>query len=150
MKINIRQTDDDFALEAVNEQGNKVQMDSAPEFGGRGAGLRPMQLLLCALGGCSAIDVISILKKQRENVHLEVSVEGRREKAGDCSLFRSIHLHFHFTTPVDPDKARRAIELSLEKYCSVAKTLEPTAQIRYDMTVEAPRSKRNFNNYKTH
>lgn len=136
MKIDLRQTGDDFELEAVNEQGNKVQIDSAPEFGGHDSGLRPMQLLLCALGGCSAIDVISILKKQKEKVRLQVSVEGLREKEGDYSLFRSIHLHFRFSDAISPDKARRAIALSLDKYCSVAKTLEPTARISYDLSID--------------
>lgn len=135
MKIKIKQLNEDFHLEATNEDGNTIQMDSAPDFGGSGRGMRPMQLLLSALGGCSAIDVISILKKQNQHAGLVVDVEGIREKTGDVSLFKEIFLHFRFTTGVDPLKAERAVKLSLEKYCSVAKTLEPTARISYKLSI---------------
>lgn len=136
MKIQIKQLNTDFNLLATNEEGNTVVMDSAREFGGAGKGMRPMQLLLSALGGCSAIDVISILKKQKQqNISLEIEVEGIREKTGDYSLFRTITLHFKFTGTVEIEKAERAVSLSLEKYCSVAKTLEPTAEINYTISI---------------
>jgi len=136
MKIKLRQLDEDFHLEATNEEGNSVLLDSAPGYGGKGKGMRPMQLLLVALGGCSAIDILTILKKQREvGSSLEIEVDGSREKAGDYSLFKIILIHFKFTGSVDYLKAERAVKLSLEKYCSVAKTLEPTARITYQITI---------------
>lgn len=136
MKIKLRQLDEDFHLEATNEEGNSVLMDSAPGYGGKGKGMRPMQLLLTALGGCSAIDVISLLKKQKQtDGFLEVEVDGVREKTGDYSLFKNIFLHFKFNGQVDYLKAERAVKLSLEKYCSIAKTLEPTARITYKITI---------------
>lgn len=136
MKISIKRTDDDFAMEAVNEDGNLLQMDGATNIGGHATGFRPMQLLLAAVGGCSAIDVVLILKKQKQIIEdFDVEVEGEREKIGDYSLFRDITLHFKIKGEVELDKAERAVKLSLEKYCSVSKTLEPTAKINYKVTV---------------
>lgn len=136
MKISIKRTDDDFAMEAVNEDGNVLNMDGAVKIGGHATGFRPMQLLLAAVGGCSAIDVILILKKQKQNIEeFDVEVEGEREKIEDHSLFRDITLHFKIKGKVDLDKAERAVKLSIEKYCSVSKTLEPTAKINYKVSV---------------
>lgn len=136
MKINIKRIDDDFNMEASNEDGNTLLMDGSTEIGGHGKGMRPMQLLLTAVGGCSAIDVILILKKQKQVIEsFEVEVEGEREKIEDYSLFRDIVLHFKIKGQVDYEKAERAIKLSLDKYCSVSKTLEPTAKITYKLTI---------------
>jgi putative redox protein len=136
MKINIKRIDDDFNMEATNEDGNTLLMDGAPDIGGHGKGMRPMQLLLAAVGGCSAIDVILILKKQKQIIEsFEIEVDGEREKIEDYSLFKDICLHFKIKGEVDPDKAERAVKLSVEKYCSVSKTLEPTAKITYKVTV---------------
>jgi putative redox protein len=136
MKINIKRIDDDFNMEATNEDGNTLLMDGAPDIGGHGKGMRPMQLLLAAVGGCSAIDVILILKKQKQIIEsFEIEVDGEREKIEDYSLFKNICLHFKIKGEVDPDKAERAVKLSVEKYCSVSKTLEPTAKITYKISI---------------
>jgi len=136
MKINIKRLDDDFNLEASNEDGNTLSMDASTEVGGKGKGMRPTQLLLAAVGGCSAIDVILILKKQKQVIEsFEIEVDGEREKVEEYSLFRDIVLHFKIKGQVDYDKAERAIKLSLDKYCSVSKTLEPTAKITYKLTI---------------
>jgi putative redox protein len=136
MKISIKRTDQDFKMEAVNENGNRIVMDAAEAIGGHEQGFRPMQLLLAALGGCSAIDVILILKKQKQQIEsFDVQVEGEREKIQDYSLFRDICLHFTLKGNISRDKAERAIQLSLDKYCSVSKTLEATAKIRYKLTI---------------
>ncbi|MEI8135977.1 MAG: OsmC family protein [Bacteroidota bacterium] len=136
MKISIKRIDDNFNMEATNEEGNSLLMDGSPDIGGHGKGMRPMQMLLCAVGGCSAIDVILILKKQKQIIEsFEIEVEGEREKIEDYSLFRDICLHFKIKGKVDLAKADRAIKLSIEKYCSVSKTLEPTSKITYKVTV---------------
>ncbi|MBK6520922.1 MAG: OsmC family protein [Bacteroidia bacterium] len=136
MKINVKRLNDNFHMEARNEDGNSIQMDSSPEIGGEGKGMRPRQLLLAAVGGCSAIDVILILKKQKQEIiDFDVEVEGESEKVEDHSLFRNITLHFKIKGNVDFDKAERAVKLSIEKYCSVSKTLEPTAKINYKITL---------------
>lgn len=138
MKINIKRTDNDFQLLATNEGGNSLVMDAAESIGGHQSGMRPMQLLLAAVGGCSAIDIILILKKQRQTVtDFEIEVNGEREAVEEYSLFKTIELHFKLSGQIDYDKAERAIQLSLEKYCSVAKTLEPTAKITYKLSINA-------------
>ncbi|MCE3259200.1 MAG: hypothetical protein K0S12_841 [Bacteroidetes bacterium] len=136
MKINLKRLDNDFHMEAMNEDGNTITMDGAATIGGHNKGFRPMQLLLAAVGGCSAIDIILILKKQKQEIEsFEVEVDGEREKIEEYSLFRDIVLHFKMKGKIDRDKAERAIKLSLDKYCSVSKTLEPTAKITYKLTL---------------
>lgn len=123
-------------MEASNEDGNTIQMDSAPDIGGEGKGMRPRQMLLAALGGCSAIDVLLILRKQKaEILEFNVEVDGESEKVQDYSLFREITLHFIVKGTVEYEKVERAVKLSIEKYCSVSKTLEPTAKINYKITL---------------
>lgn len=136
MKIHLKRTDRDFGLEAQNEDGNTFVMDASSGIGGNGNGMRPMQVVLSALGGCSAIDVILILRKQKQTVtSFEIELEAERKKINDYSLFKEITLHYKIKGEVNFEKAERAIQLSLEKYCSVAKTLEPTASIHYKLTV---------------
>ncbi len=136
MKINLKRINDQFNFEATNEEGNSILMDGSPDIGGHGKGMRPMQLLLAAVGGCSAIDVILILKKQKQIIDsFEIEVDGEREKIEEHSLFRDIVLHFKIKGQVDLIKAEKAVKLSIEKYCSVSKTLEPTAKITYKVTV---------------
>lgn len=136
MKVILNRTNLDFALEAKNEEGNTVFIDASPEIGGSGKGMRPMQLVLAAFGGCSAIDVMHILKKQKQKIDsFNIEVSGTREKVKDYSLFRTIEIHFIISGEVSRAKVERAIKLSLEKFCSVAKTLEPTAKITYQITI---------------
>lgn len=136
MKINVKRLNDNFHMEARNEDGNSIQMDGSPNIGGEGKGMRPRQLLLAAVGGCSAIDVILILKKQKQEItEFDVEVEGESEKVEHYSLFRDITLHFKIKGNVDLEKAERAVKLSIDKYCSVSKTLEPTAKINYKVTI---------------
>jgi putative redox protein len=136
MKINIKRLNDKFHMEASNEEGNTIQMDSAPDIGGEGKGMRPRQMLLAALGGCSAIDVLLILRKQKQDIlDFNVEVDGESEKVQDHSLFRDITLHFIIKGNIEYDKVERAVKLSIDKYCSVSKTLEPTAKINYKITL---------------
>jgi putative redox protein len=138
MRINLKRLDADFNFEASNDNGNTISIDASPSIGGNCKGMRPMQLLLAALGGCSAIDIVSILRKQKQEIDFfEIEVNGEREeipKEG-VSLFKTIEVHFILKGNIDVIKAERAIKLSMEKYCSVAKTLEPTAIINYKVSV---------------
>jgi putative redox protein len=107
-------------------------MDASPTIGGENLGVRPMEMLLCALGGCSGIDVISILKKQKqEPSDFSIKIDGEREQGKEPALWKNIHAEFSFAGNLDAQKLIRAVELSLEKYCSVAKTLEQSATITY-------------------
>ncbi|MGX5819055.1 OsmC family protein [Chitinophaga lutea] len=124
MKIALQRIDDGFNMEAVDEQGHKVLMDSSIENGGKNNGVRPMQMLIMGLGGCSAIDVVMILKKQRQEItDFRIEIEADREKGKEPSLWEKAHIVFHISGKVDADKAARAVELSMNKYCSVAETL---------------------------
>jgi putative redox protein len=137
--IEISRLSGDFGFEAKDENGHTVLMDSSPESGGQNFGVRPMQILLMGLGGCSAIDVISILKKQRQNVvDYKMVVKGEREAGKEPSLWKEVDLEFHIYGDVDQDKAERAVELSVNKYCSVAATLKfAGADVKYEVFVHA-------------
>jgi putative redox protein len=139
VKVEIHRIDQDFHMEAVNEAGNKIQMDAGPSDGGHELGFRPMQLLLAAFGGCSAIDLINILRKQREPLRdLKITVTGEREKGVTPALYTEVHAHFKLYGEVNPEKAQRAVSLSVEKYCSVAKTLEKSARVTHSFEIIHP------------
>jgi putative redox protein len=122
--IQLSRVHGDFGFEATDENGHSIKMDSSPESGGLNYGVRPMQTLLMGLGGCSAIDVISILKKQRQDVvDYKMTISGEREKGKEPSLWQTINVEFHLYGTIDEDKASRAVDLSINKYCSVAATL---------------------------
>ncbi|HEY5326600.1 MAG TPA: OsmC family protein [Mucilaginibacter sp.] len=124
-KIELLRVKGDFGFEATDENGHVVKMDSSPESGGWDFGVRPMQMLLMGLAGCSAIDVITILKKQRQKVgDYKMIINGEREKGVEPSLWRDINIEFHLYGNIDEDKAAKAVELSIDKYCSVAATLK--------------------------
>ncbi len=136
MKISIRRINDKVHVEARNASGNVVEADGAPSVGGEGLGMRPMEMLLSALGSCSAIDVVEFLRKMRQPLEsLEIDVEGEREEGKHPSLFTKVHLHYRLSGALDSGKVERAIRLSVDQYCSVARILEKTAQISWDYTI---------------
>ena len=123
--IQLSRVHGDFGFDASDENGHTVKMDSSPESGGQNNGVRPMQMLLMGLGGCSAIDVIAILKKQRQEVKdYKMVINGAREAGKEPSLWKDITIEFHLYGDVDRDKAVKAVDLSINKYCSVSATLE--------------------------
>jgi putative redox protein len=122
--IKLERVHGDFGFAASDENGHTVNMDSSPESGGQNFGVRPMQMLLMGLAGCSAIDVIMILKKQKQNVEdYKMVVNGDREAGKEPSLWKNVTVEFHLYGDIDQDKANRAVDLSINKYCSVAATL---------------------------
>lgn len=136
MEVTLKRLDDAFHLVAINEDGNTVETDGAPEIGGHQRGMRPMQLVLSALGSCSAIDVIQFLKKMRQPLYdIQMKVTAQREKDVAPALFTDIHLHYVLRGPLDSRKVERAISLSVDKYCSVARLLEKTASITWDYEI---------------
>jgi putative redox protein len=137
MKITLSRQNDAVHFLAKNEQDTVMHIDGSPEIGGENKGFRPMQMLLAALGGCSSIDVVSILKKQRQVLEaFDIEIDGEREAGKEPSLFQDILVTFKLTgASLDPEKVKKAVALSMDKYCSVAKTLEKTATIKYLMVL---------------
>jgi putative redox protein len=124
IKIELERVQGDYGFEAKDALGHTVKIDNSPEGGGTNFGVRPMQLLLMGLGGCSGLDIVSILKKQRQQVDgFSMKLEGEREAGKEPSLWKSVKVVFELTGTIDPDKAQRACELSMDKYCSVGETL---------------------------
>src|SRR5688572_29692037 len=138
IRIELKRLNDAFHFEAENENGNNVHIDASPDIGGTNKGMRPMQIMLAALGGCSAIDVVNILKKQKQDLKdIKITITGEREKDAVPSLFTEVHAHYKLFGKLDKDKADKAVSLSVDKYCSVAKTLEKTAKVTYSFEIIA-------------
>jgi putative redox protein len=136
MKVTLKRIDDAFHMQATNESGNTLETDGNPEIGGGNKAFRPMQLMLAGLGGCSSIDVIHLLKKQRQPLEdINVTVSATRQEGKVPSLFETIHIHFELKGDLDKKKVERACALSMEKYCSVAMLLEKTAKIEWSYDV---------------
>jgi putative redox protein len=114
----------EFGLTIADSNNNQMQIDIPEEQGGNGNGMRPMQTILAALCGCCAVDIISILKKQRQPLTtLTIKVDGEREKDLTPSVWKIIDLVFEITGEIEQQKVYKAVELSVTKYCSVAETL---------------------------
>jgi putative redox protein len=116
--------------------GHSVVMDGAPEAGGRDLGIRPMEMLLLGLGGCTAFDVVSILHKSRQQIS-DCEVEIEAERAAEIpKVFTHIQLHFIVSgRELDRIKVAKAVSLSADKYCSASRMLEKTATITHDFEV---------------
>ena len=124
IEIKVKSKEGDFGFEAMDVNGHTIRMDTSPESGGQNFGVRPMQVMLMGMGGCSAIDIVMILKKQRQTIDdFSMKIEGEREDRKDPSLWKNVKIVFELKGEIDVDKAERACELSINKYCSVAETL---------------------------
>jgi putative redox protein len=136
MKIELNRVGENFAFEAKNDRGNLITIDSSSSGGGENRGFTPMELLLVGVAGCSGIDMIHILKKQRQQIDsFSISVEAEKEKVEDYSVWKKIHLVYTLLGNVDLEKAKRSADLSHEKYCSVSKALGHTSEITYSVIV---------------
>ncbi len=136
MKVNLKRIDDAYYMEASNEDGNLTYTDGSPAIGGGNQAMRPMQMVLAAAGSCSSIDVIMILKKQKEPLDdIQITVEGERHMDRTPKTFKKIHIHYKLFGDLNEKKAKRAIELSMEKYCSVSIMLKATVEITYSYEI---------------
>ena len=115
---------DNVAFEAKSESGHSITMDGAEAYGGQNRGPRPMELILMGLGGCASFDIVTILKKSRQDV-TDVVCQLQAERADSVpAVFTKIHLHFVVSGRAVKDKqVAKAVELSAEKYCSASKML---------------------------
>ena len=116
--------------------GHSVVMDGPPDDGGRNMGVRPMEMVLLGMGGCTAFDVVHILKKSRQNI-VDCHVEMEAERATDIpKVFTKIHAHYVIKGKgLDAKKVERAITMTAEKYCSVSIMLAATVEITHDFEI---------------
>ncbi len=136
MKIQLRRVNDAVHFEASNEEGQHCSVDGSPSIGGQGLGLRPMQLVLSALASCAAMDLVEIIKKQRMQLdQLNVEVEGTRDESAIPAVFVTINLLFKLEGQLDSNKVLRAVDLALNKYCSVQAMLRSSVTISHQVRV---------------
>ena len=116
--------------------GHAVVMDGPPDHGGRNLGVRPMEMLLLGMGGCTAFDVVHILRKARQPITDCVAELEAERAAEDPKIFTSIHVHFIVTgTGLDEKRVARAVSLSADKYCSASIMLGKSAEITHDFEI---------------
>lgn len=136
MECIVKWTGDSMSFLAETGSKHALVMDAAPEAGGRNMAPRPMEMLLAGAGGCTAFDIVSILKKGRHTVTgCEVSLQAERAET-DPKVFTRIHFHFRVSGKnLKSDVVARAIELSKDKYCSASIMLGKTAETSHDFEI---------------
>ncbi len=126
------------AFEATAGSGGKLVVDGAPEIGGEGRGMRPMELLLASVASCSAMDVLHILRKQKEPLEgLAVEIEGARLDAVPSPFVKMKMIFVARGAGLDDHKLQRAVGLAVEKYCSARATLGSGVEITWEARIEA-------------
>lgn len=140
MKVTLERTNTEYLLEATGKSGNTVMIDHSGMETIQG--VSPMELLLMGVGSCSAIDIIAILKKQRQEItSYRVEVTGERFELDDSKPFKSMHVTVLLEGNIHREKAQKAADLSFEKYCSVSKSFDKCIEITYNVEI-------NSNNYR--
>ena len=121
---------------AETGSGHSVIMDGPPDHGGQNLAARPMEMILVGLGGCSAFDVVDILKKSRQPIEdCQINIEAQRADEIPA-VFTKIHMHYLIGgRDLSEKQVNRAVELSVEKYCSVVKMLRPNIEITSDYEI---------------
>ncbi len=136
MEINLIRKNDKFNFEAKNPAGEKVQLDAKPEIGGEGKGFRPMEMLLVGLGGCSGIDVVNVLTKQKEPLKdIKINIKATRRDEEMPPIFKEITIHFDLYGALSVPKVERALDLTFDKYCSVSNILGRSATLNFSYTI---------------
>ncbi|MBT0606670.1 OsmC family protein [Aequorivita echinoideorum] len=134
MKVSLNRINGNYLFEAKGASEVPVLIDNKTDEPSKGAS--PMELLLMGVGGCSAIDIVMILKKQRQEItSYKMEVEGQRKEVRDAKPFESMHVTIFLEGKIDAAKALRAAQLSFEKYCSVSITLEASVKITYSIVL---------------
>ncbi|HIP94788.1 MAG TPA: OsmC family protein [Leucothrix sp.] len=127
---------DNMSFVGESDSGHSIVMDGSPEFGGRNLGVRPMEMLLLGLGGCASFDVVSMLKKSKQDlIDCEVNITAERAET-EPKVFTKIHLQFILSgNNLSETRVERAIKLSAEKYCSASIMLGKTAVVTHDYQI---------------
>jgi putative redox protein len=134
MNLSLSKTKGVFGMELKNERGAIVEMNATPAIGGEEIGFRPMELLAGSLAGCSSIDVLNILQKQKLFPKVfEVKITATRKEDEIPSIFENIHLIFQVSSDIPLEKVEKAVKLSVDKYCSVSKILAPTCEVTWEV-----------------
>lgn len=132
MDVLLERINNDYLFEVANSNGHRVLLDNSTKTEGSVKGISPMELLLMGLAGCSSIDIVAILSKQKINpTSIKMKVNGERTPGAVPALFHTINVDVILEGDFAAEKAQRAVDLSFEKYCSVSKTLEHTSKINY-------------------
>lgn len=132
MKVTLDRINTNYLFEAKGASGVPVFIDN--KTGDTVKGASPMELLLMGVGGCSAIDVIMILSKQKQQISsYHIEVEGKRKELAQAKPFEAIHTKIFLEGAIAPEKAKWAAALSFEKYCSVSMTLQGSVSITYEV-----------------
>jgi putative redox protein len=138
MEINLIRKNNKFNFEAENPAGQTVEIDAKPEIGGEGKGFRPMEMLLVGLGGCSGIDMVNVLQKQKEPLDdVKINIRASRRDEEMPPIFEEINIHFDLFGALNQQKVERALALTFEKYCSVSNILGRSATLKYTYTIHA-------------
>jgi putative redox protein len=136
MEINLIRKSGKFNFEAQNEAGFSVELDANPAIGGTGKGFRPMEMLLVGLGGCSGIDMVNILAKQKENLtDVKINIVATRKTDEVPAIFDQINIRFDLHGELNEAKIERALQMTFDKYCSVSHILAHSATIHFGYTL---------------
>lgn len=136
MEINLVRKSGKFNFEAENSSGFTVELDAKPAIGGEGKGFRPMEMLLIGLGGCSGIDMVNVLTKQKEPLDdVKISIKATRKEEEMPPIFDVIDIHFDLYGALSVQKVERALNMTFDKYCSVSNILGRSATINFTYTI---------------
>ncbi|MDN3585223.1 OsmC family protein [Pedobacter aquatilis] len=137
MNINLIRKSGKFNFEAENENGFTVELDAKAAIGGEGKGFRPMEMLLVGLGGCSGIDMVNVLTKQKEPLDdIKIAINATRKDEEMPPIFDVIDIHFNLYGDLNPSKVERALSMTFDKYCSVSNILGRSAKINFTYTIK--------------
>ncbi len=136
MEINLIRKSGKFNFEAQNENGFTVNLDAKPAIGGEGKGFRPMEMLLIGLGGCSGIDIVNVLTKQKEPLSdIKIKINATRRDEEMPPIFDVIDINFELFGDLSVAKVERALQMTFEKYCSVSNILGRSAKINFSYEI---------------
>ncbi len=135
MKFKIIQKSGKYHFEGTSETEHHTYTDASPDIGGTNKAMRPMEMVLMALGSCSSIDIVYLMDKQRQQMDdIEIEIEAKRRDIAP-KVFTDVHLHFKLFGQIDHKKADRAVRISVEKQCSVAEMLKPNVNISHSFEI---------------
>jgi putative redox protein len=139
MKIYLKRVNQAVRFEASNSRGHTVTIEGSRDIGGEDSAPSPTEYLLISQAGCTAIDVVELLKKMRQTLdHIEIETEGHRASDQVPKIFNHIHLHYKLYGDIHPLKAGKAISMSIEKYCTVSKMIDHVTKITHSFEIINP------------